>query len=484
MFIKSIITEVKQCVNEIKKAFEPGEKFLAGCSALGGKPVKEISEEIGMSREYVYQQKKKVIQYAETLNKAEPEVPILRLDEGGIKRTILSLTLDCHAPQNGIQSFFETVCGTSVSAGYISGVIKEAAERAQKFDDKIDLSGIRQGANDEIFQCGVPILTGVDPESTYTYLLEEARDRTGETWAIYIDERKEHGLELKTSINDGGTGLMAGIPLAFPEVEMQADTFHAIYEVGKEVTKLERKAWKLMKEEYALEENLSGKRPRAKNKGVLEELRPKAASAVAIYDTVYILYTWLKELLGFSGYSMEETLELAEWILTEMDGLAVDNPGLRGEVSKVRKMLPSLLSFIGRLERGIVETAKETGIPAEAFRLMYRRLSYSAGSPQECEIQCKLALMLKERYMEAVKEFQGLMSKTKKASSLVENLNGRIRVFIEVKRVIPTKFFVLLKVYFNTRRYKRSRCRERIGKSPLELLTGTPQPEFLEALGY
>jgi hypothetical protein len=47
MFIKSIITEVKQCVNEIKKAFEPGEKFLAGCNALGGKPVKEISEEIG-----------------------------------------------------------------------------------------------------------------------------------------------------------------------------------------------------------------------------------------------------------------------------------------------------------------------------------------------------------------------------------------------------------------------------------------------------
>lgn len=36
----------------------------------------------------------------------------------------------------------------------------------------------------------------------------------------------------------------------------------------------------------------------------------------------------------------------------------------------------------------------------------------------------------------------------------------------------------------NTRKYHRSRVAERIGKSPLELLTGKEYPEFLEALGY
>lgn len=111
--------------------------------------------------------------------------------------------------------FFETVCGKSISAGYISGVINEAARRAQLFDDKIDLTGISQGANDEIFQCGTPILVRVDPESTYAYLLEEASDRTAETWEIYLEDRKEHGLTLTTSINDGGTGLIAGIPKVY-----------------------------------------------------------------------------------------------------------------------------------------------------------------------------------------------------------------------------------------------------------------------------
>ena len=398
---------------------------------------------------------------------------------------ILSLTLDCQSPNSGIIRFFEAaIQEVTVSAGYISGVIAEASERARKFDDGIDLSRINQGANDEIFQCGTPVLTGIDPESTYTYLLEEARDRTAETWATYLADRKGQGLNLEVSINDGGTGLMAGIPQAFPDVEIQADTFHTIYEMGKEVSKLERKALRLIKSEAALENNLASKKPRSKNKEVLRELQPKTSEAIDLYDNIYILFIWFKELLGFSGYGMAETLTLAEWVLQEMDGLAVGIPCFRGEISKTRKALPSLLSFVGRLERGMEAVAKETGIPAEGFRLMYRQRSCNPGSIENSGIHCRQAQILGGRQAQAKDVFEQLLNKTKKASSLVENLNGRIRVFIETKRVIPTRFFVLLKVYLNTRRYHRSRYRERIGKSPLELMTNCSLPDFYEALGY
>lgn len=105
-------------------------------------------------------------------------------------------------------------------------------------------------------------------------------------------------------------------------------------------------------------------------------------------------------------------------------------------------------------------------------------------SQQYQDMEYQLVTMLMKKYDGVRCEFQKLLKKTKKASSLVENLNGRIRDYMNIKRIVPTRFFVLLKVYFNTKRYKRSRCVERIGKSPLELLTGKPQPEFLEALGY
>ena len=197
-----------------------------------------------------------------------------------------------------------------------------------------------------------------------------------------------------------------------------------------------------------------------------------------------ILYAWLKELLGFSGYSTAEALGLAQWVLQEMDALALGVPELSKEITKFRKTLPSLLSFIGRLERGMEAAAKEMELPVEGFRLMYQQMSFRPGSPESNDLLYKQVLLLDGRYDETKAAFDRLLNGTKKASSLVENLNGRIRVFIEVKRIIPTDFFVLLKVYFNTRRYKRSRRKERIGKSPFELLTGIAQPTFFEALGY
>lgn len=480
-----IITEFHQGIyKKAEKRFKHREKFLAGCQAVGGKSVNEISEESGMSREYVYQQKKKVIKYAEKQDEEELEEAVLKLDKKHIERMILSLSLDCQSPASGIQRFFETVCKKPISAGYISNVLNEASKRAEKFDAQIELSGIKQGANDEIFQCGTPVIVGVDVESTYAYMLEEASDRTAETWEIYLNECKERGLELSTSINDGGTGLMAGIPKVYPEAEIQADTFHSVYEMGKEVSRIERKAYSLMKGEYALLENLESKRPRKKSKESLKEIQPKTAEAIKFYDLLFILFTWLKEMLRFSGYSKEDTMLLAQWILQEMKELAENSPGILKEVNKIQKMLPNLLSFIKRLEQGMDERSKETGIPVEAFQLMYLQLSCSQSSVQSNKITVRLVQMLMDRYTEAGDELKRLLDKTKKASSLVENLNGRIRVYMEVKRVIPTRFFVLMKVYFNTKRYQRSRCKERIGKSPLELLTGIRQPEFLEALGY
>jgi len=408
----------------------------------------------------------------------------ITIDKATIEKTILVLSLHCQAPSSGVQHFFELIYGMNMSAGRISTVLNEASKRAQTFDDSIDLSEINQMAIDEIFQCGKPVLTGVDPVSTYTFLLEEAPDRTADSWALYLSDRQDKGLCPEVSINDGGLGLMSAIPQVFPDAEIQADTFHALYDMGKEVSKLERKALKLISGKYELESKLKGRRPRAKHKSSLEELSPKVAKAINCYDRVYILFVWLKTLLSFSGYSLIDSHILAEWVLDEMDIITTDITGLQKEVAKVRKLLPSLLSFVGRLERGIDGIAQKTGIPAETYKLMYRQMSYGADSVNGIKMHCELVAQLKDSYAGAHNELQNLLKTTQKASSLVENLNGRIRVYIEVKRVIPLSFFVLLKVYFNTRRYKRSRCAERRGKSPIELLTNRKQPDFLEALGF
>ena len=76
------------------------------------------------------------------------------------------MALECRGPLEGIQGTM-AVLGVKISIGAISGILQEAACRAEEFDKSVPLDGIGQGANDEIFQGSTPILTGIDLDSTY-----------------------------------------------------------------------------------------------------------------------------------------------------------------------------------------------------------------------------------------------------------------------------------------------------------------------------
>ncbi len=460
------------------------EKFLLGCKALGGQPVRELSKESGVSRTWIYQQKEDVTQYASMLDEQEEAHRSIQVTEQFIERLALSLALDCRGPLEGIERTFRSVIGVNLSIGKISAILNDASRRAVEFDRSILLDMIRQGANDEIFQCSEPVLTGIDVESTYIYLLEPALDRTGETWQLYMEDCKERGLELDVNISDAGSGLQAGIPKAFPEISMQADVFHALRPIGAEIASAERRVYRLIAKEYDLEERVQGARPRKKTREQLEQVRETCAREMESYDILATLYAWLVELLGFSGYSFEETCSLCAWVLSEMMAAAPGKEKFRHDLEKLRNNLPQVLSFLKRMEVALRKASERTGIPIQAFQLFYQKKSCAPLSWESSRIEYALGELLCNGYADAKAAFEQVLSTIKRASSLVENLNGRIRPFMDLKRVIPDRFFALLKVYFNTKRYRRSRIPERVGKSPIELLTGKPCAEFLETLGY
>ena len=71
-----------------------------------------------------------------------------------------------------------------------------------------------------------------------------------------------------------------------------------------------------------------------------------------------------------------------------------------------------------------------------------------------------------------------------RASSLVENLNSRLRQYFFLRRNIGGGYLDLLRFYFNHRVYERSQRPERAGHSPAELMTGEKHPHWLEMLGF
>ena len=75
------------------------------------------------------------------------------------------------------------------------------------------------------------------------------------------------------------------------------------------------------------------------------------------------------------------------------------------------------------------------------------------------------------------------MADTPRSSSLVENLNSRLRTHFTLRRHLGSSYLDLLRFFLNHRRFLRSRHAERQSKSPRELMTGQDHPQWLTLLG-
>ncbi len=82
--------------------------------------------------------------------------------------------------------------------------------------------------------------------------------------------------------------------------------------------------------------------------------------------------------------------------------------------------------------------------------------------------QAALQNMLKEGFQPVWQAVREAMSETPRASSIVENFNGRLRKYFSLRRHLGADYLELLKFFLNHRKFIRSRKPERTGKTPLK----------------
>jgi len=71
-----------------------------------------------------------------------------------------------------------------------------------------------------------------------------------------------------------------------------------------------------------------------------------------------------------------------------------------------------------------------------------------------------------------------------RASSVIENVNSRLRGYFFLRRELGADYLSLLQFFLNHRRLLRSEHAERADQSPAELLTGAAHAHWLELLGF
>src|SRR5262249_29700118 len=215
---------------------------------------------------------------------------------------------------------------THLSVGTVHNVAAQAVAIARPINQRQDLSRIRIGADDEIFQAGRPVLVGVDTASTYCYLLCQEDHRDAETWGVRLLELVDRGFAPEATIADFGTGLRAGHELALPGLACRGDVFHALYALGPLVRYLENRAYetiairtKLQRQQAAAERRRGRKAP-----GLVQKLRyarQAEAKAITLADDVALLARWLRDdILSVAGPESALRGALYDFVVAELRG--------------------------------------------------------------------------------------------------------------------------------------------------------------------
>jgi hypothetical protein len=380
--------------------------------------------------------------------------------------------------------------GYPISVGKIHQVLQRAVTQARQCNQQQSLDAVRIGAHDEIFQSGRPVLVGADVASTYCYLLSLEDQRDGDTWGIRLLELQERGFQPEATIADAGSGLRAGQTLAMPEVPCRGDVFHALQTVLPLVTFLENRAYDAIATRADLERKKARRRWRGQRAHDLAcrigRARRTEDQAIALAEDAAMLFDWLRyDILSLVGPDHATRRELYDFVVAELRARESLCPHRIGPVVRALKnQRDQLLAFAARLDQDLAELAVQFQLPVAMLRKVFNIEALELDSPARWPREAVLREQLGDRFFGVSAAVAELADRTTRASSVIENLNSRLRGYFFLRRHLGRDYLALLQFFLNHRRFLRSERPERIGKSPAELLTGETHPHWLEMLGY
>jgi hypothetical protein len=202
-----------------------------GVAALSGaERVTRLAQRHGTSRKFVRAQRE-LARQAVDLAFAEPTAPSLvepfpRVSDAWVRRFVLGVVLIVHGSYRQVIELLRDLFGLSLCVGTIHTWVVEAAQRAAGINRGQDLSRVRVGLHDEIFQGNQPVLAGIDAASTYCYLLQGVEQRDADTWGVHLLDAAKQGLDPDYTVADAGTGLRAGQVAAWGGKPCHGDMFH------------------------------------------------------------------------------------------------------------------------------------------------------------------------------------------------------------------------------------------------------------------
>jgi len=471
---------------------ESERKALAVQALTRSESVSDLAARHGASRKFVYKQINKADAALDDafLSSAPDEAVLFELTVTKIwlRQAIVGLTLICHSSYRGVVEFLRDLLGIPISLGSVHQVLQAATQQAGVINHDQDLSGIRVGLHDEIFHDGKPVLAGVDAASTYCYLLVAEPHRDADTWGVHLLDATRQGLAPDYTIADAGQGLRAGQKVAWGDTPCHGDVFHIQHQCEGLANTLSRLAKGATSRRQKLQATISGTHSDDPDDALVIALRIAAeieTQACGLAHDVRTLIQWLShDVLALAGPVLATRQMLFDFIVAE---LARREPADARRIRPVRVALQNqrdnLLGFAGVLDAKLAAIAQAHHVCEPVVReacVLHRRSSTSSTYWQGWN---QLRAKLGDKFHPLFVAVSQAMAQTPRSSSLVENLNSRLRTYFTLRRHLGNSYLDLLRFFLNHRCFMRSRIAERTGKSPRQLMTGQDHPHWITLLG-
>ena len=471
---------------------EHDRKELAIQALARSETVSDLANLHGVSRKFVYRQAQKArvaLDDAFLSAAAEDEVLFeLVVTKAWLRQAIVALALICRGSYRGVIEFMRDLLGISISVGTVHTVLQSAARRADVINHEQDLSGILVGLHDEIFQGSTPVLAGVCAVSTYCYLLVAAEHRDADTWGVHLLDASEQGLKPEYTIADAGQGLRAGQKAAWGDTPCHGDVFH----IQNQYEVLANTLSRLAKGARSRRQRLEDRIIRADRHDPDDELviqlelaRRIESQASCLARDIRTLTQWLShDVLALAGPALATRQMLFDFIVEE---LVCREPEDVRRIRPVRVALQNqrddLLAFAGVLDKKLISIARAHLVSETIVREACVLHRLPTTSPTYWLGWNRLRAKMGHKFHALFDAVNQAMVQTPRSSSLVENLNSRLRNYFTLRRHLGDSYLSLLQFFLNHRRFMRSRRAERNGKSPRELMTGQGHPHWLTLLG-
>ena len=441
---------------------------LAVLALAGAATITDLAAGHDVSRKFVYQQANKAsAALTEVFSSSAPNDEVLfalPVTKTWLRQLTLGLSLICHSSYRGVVELMRDVLSVRISEGTVHNVHQAAARQAGVINRGIDLSPIRVGLHDEIFQGSQPVLAGVDARSTYCYLLAAAEHRDADTWGIHLLDASRQGLNPDDTIADASQGLRAGQKTAWGDKPCHGDVFH----IQHQCEVLANTLASIAKGARSRRKKLQARSGKARQDPDLADWIALAwqaeEGAHALAGDIRTLTAWLAhDVLALAGPSLNIRNEIFDFIVAELGRREhVDPRRIRPVRIALQNQRDDLLAFAGVLDNKLATIAHAHQLPEHLVRT---------------------ACILHRKPRTSPSYWQGWNRLRAGMGALVENLNSRLRNYFTLRHQLGGSYLDLLQFFLNHRCFMRSRVPERVGKSPAQLMTGRDHPHWLTLLG-